>query len=114
MNDQMNGLGLLPDMRSPFDVLLGRVNGLTKAEVARRTVPCYKYVLDDGEEERLEVCLLVDSKYLYRYPYEKTRGIKSLAIKAGYLKGDMEHLLLREFQPGICRYVQPRSQKTTA
>jgi hypothetical protein len=105
---------LLLDMRSPFDVLLGKVNGLTKREVTRRTVPCYKYVVGDSGEERLEVCLLIDSRYLYRYPYENSKGIRSLAIKAGYLKGEMEHLLLREFQPGICRYVHSRGQKTPA
>ena len=99
-------------MRSPIDVMRGRINGMATAAIVRRTVPCYKYVLDNGDEEQLEICLLVDSKYLYRYPYETARGIKSLAIKAGYLKGDMEHLLLREFQPGICRYVRPRAQKT--
>jgi hypothetical protein len=100
-------------MRSPVDVLLGRVNGLTKRDIARRTVPCYKNVLEP-EGEKLAVCLLVDSKYLYRYPYEKVNGIKSLAIKARFLKGEMEHLRLREFQPGICRYVQPRSKQKSA
>jgi hypothetical protein len=91
-------------MRSPMDVLRGRVNGLTKTEIARRTVPCFKYVLEP-EGERLGLCLLVDSKYLYRYPHQATTGIRSLAIKALYLKGEMEHLRLREFQPGLCRYV---------
>jgi len=52
-------------MRSPIDVLKGRVNGMLKRDIARRTVPCYKYVLEpDGD--RLALCLLVDSKYLYR------------------------------------------------
>jgi hypothetical protein len=100
-------------MRSPIDVLLGRVSGLAKTEIARRTVPCYKYVLEP-EGESLALCLLVDSKYLYRYPYEATRGIRSLAIKARYLKGQMEDLRLREFQPGLCRYVKPRDQAATA
>ncbi len=96
-------------MRSPIAVLTGRVNGMYKRDIARRTVPCYKYVLEpDGE--RLAVCLLVDSRYLYRYPYESVRGIRSLAVKARYLKGEMEHLRLREFQPGLCRYVRPRDQ----
>jgi hypothetical protein len=91
-------------MRSPMDMLFGRVNGLSKKEIVKRTVPCYKNVIEpDGE--RLALCLLVDSKYLYRYPYENVRGVKSLAIKARYLKGEMERLRLREFQPGICRYV---------
>ena len=100
-------------MRSPIDVLKGRVNGMFKRDIARRTVPCYKYVLEpDGD--RLSLCLLVDSKYLYRYPFEKVKGIRSLAVKARYLKGEMEDLRLREFQPGLCRYVQPRHQAVIA
>jgi hypothetical protein len=93
--------------------LSSRVNGLRKSEIARRTVPCYKHVIEpDGE--RLAVCLLVDSKYLYRYPYERTTGLRSLAVKARYLKGEMEDLRLREFQPGLCRYVRPRDQAVSA
>jgi hypothetical protein len=96
-------------MRSPKDVLLGRVGGFTKMEIARRTVPCYKHVIEkDGE--RLSLCMLVDSGNLYRLPYEDVKGIKSLAIKARYLRGEMEHLRLREFQPGLCRYVE-RAEK---
>jgi len=92
-------------MRSPIDVLAGRVGGYKKMEIARRTVPCYKHVIEkDGEE--LAVCLLVDSGKLYRFPFERSRGIRSLAIKARYLRGEMEHLRLREFQPGLCRYVE--------
>jgi hypothetical protein len=92
-------------MRSPLDVLRGRVGGFTKMEVARRTVPCYKHVIEkDGE--RLALCLLVDSGKLYRFPYEGMKGIRSLAIKARFLRGEMEHLRLREFQPGLCRYVE--------
>jgi hypothetical protein len=95
-------------MRSPLDVLCGRVNGLSKKEITRRTVPCFKHVVEpDGE--KLEVCLLVDSKYLYRYPYERAKGTKSLAIKARFLKKEMEHLRLREFQPRICRYIRDRA-----
>jgi hypothetical protein len=100
-------------MRSPIDVLTGRVNGLRTSEIARRTVPCFKHVLEP-EGERLALCLLVDSGYLYRYPFETTRGVKSLALKARYLKGEMEDLRLREFQPGLCRYVSPRSQAVSA
>lgn len=92
-----------------MDALFGRVGGFAKQEIARRTVPCYKHVLEK-EGERLSVCLLIDSGKLYRYPYEKTRGIKSLAIKARYLRGEMEHLRLREFQPGLCRYVERAEQ----
>lgn len=95
-------------MRSPLDVLLGRIDGLTKTTIARRTVPCYKYVLEP-EGERLGLCLLVDSKYLYRYPFDNSLGTKSLAAKARFLKGEMEHLRLREYQPGLCRYVHPQS-----
>ena len=99
-------------MRSPFDVVLGRVGGYRISEIARRTVPCYKYVIEDGVEQ-LAVCLLVDSKYLYRFPHENLKGTKSLAAKARFLAGDMEHLRLREFQPGICRYVR-RTEAGTA
>jgi hypothetical protein len=92
-------------MRSPVDVLAGRVSGFKKIEIAHRTVPCYKHVIEkDGEH--LAVCLLVDSGKLYRFPYENVKGIKSLGIKARYLRGEMEHLRLREFQPGLCRYVE--------
>jgi len=92
-------------MRSPIDVLAGRVGGFKKMEIARRTVPCYKHVIEkDGE--RLALCLLVDSGKLYRFPFEDAKGIKSLGIKARFLRGEMEHLRLREFQPGLCRYVE--------
>jgi len=99
-------------MRSPFDVVLGRVGGFRIIEIARRTVPCYKYVLEDGVEQ-LSVCLLIDSSYLYRYPFENLKGTRSLAAKARYLRGEMDHLRLREFQPGICRYVA-RAEAGTA
>jgi len=96
-------------MRSPIDVLSGRVGGFTTAEVARRTVPCYKHVIEkDGE--RLALCVLIDSGKLYRFPFEAVKGMKSLEIKARFLRGEMEHLRLREFQPGLCRYVE-RAEK---
>jgi hypothetical protein len=92
-------------MRSPADVLLGRVGGLKSMEIARRTVPCYKHVIEkDGEQ--LSLCLLVDSGKLYRFPYETVKGVRSLEVKARFLRGEMEHLRLREFQPGLCRYVE--------
>ena len=98
-------------MRSPIDVLSGRVGGFKKIEIARRTVPCYKHVIEkDGE--KLSLCMLVDSGKLYRFPYESSRGIASLEIKARYLRGEMEHLRLREFQPGLCRYVE-RAEKAS-
>ena len=91
-------------MRTIGQVLNGMVGGFKKSEIARRTVPCYKHVIEpDGE--RLEVCLLVDSGKLYRFPYENLKGIRSLEVKARYLRGEMEHVRLREFQPGLCRYV---------
>ncbi|MEA2504954.1 MAG: hypothetical protein QOG36_1997 [Actinomycetota bacterium] len=93
-------------MRSPIDVLSGRVGGLTKMQIARRTVPCYKHVIEKDGEERLALCMLVDSGKLYRFPFEDLKVIKSLEIKARYLRGEMEHLRLREFQPGLCRYVE--------
>jgi hypothetical protein len=96
-------------MRSPIDVLAGRVGGFKKMEIARRTVPCYKHVIEE-DGEKLSVCLLVDSGKLYRFPYETLKGIPSLTVKAGYLRGEMEHLRLREFQPGLCRYVD-RAEK---
>jgi hypothetical protein len=92
-------------MRGPIDVLKGRVGGFTKMEIARRTVPCYKHVIE-GDGEKLEVCLLVDSGKLYRYPYESLKGIRGLGAKARFLRGEMEDLRLREFQPGLCRYVK--------
>ena len=92
-------------MRSPIDVLLGRVGGLTKMEIARRTVPCYKHVLEK-EGEKLALCMLVDSSKLYRFAFENVKGMRSLEVKARYLRGEMEHLRLREFQPGLCRYVE--------
>jgi len=92
-------------MRSPADVLLGRVGGLKSMEIARRTVPCFKHVIEkDGEQ--LSLCLLVDSGKLYRFPYETVKGVRSLEVKARFLRGEMEHLRLREFQPGLCRYVE--------
>jgi hypothetical protein len=94
-------------MRSPIDVIMGRVGGLTIREIARRTVPCYKHVVEE-DGERLALCLLIDTTKLYRFPYEGLRGTKSLTAKARFLNGEMEHLRLREFQPGLCRYVRPR------
>jgi hypothetical protein len=96
-------------MRSPADVLMGRVGGMKTMEIARRTVPCYKHVIEK-EGERLSLCLLVDSGKLYRFPFETARGIRSLEIKAQFLRGEMEHLRLREFQPGLCRYVERADQ----
>ena len=96
-------------MRSPLDVLLGRFEGLPKVQIARRTVPCYKYVLEP-EGERLRECLLVDSRYLYRYPFENLSTRRALAVKARYLLGRMDHLRLREYQPGHCRYVHPQTR----
>jgi hypothetical protein len=100
-------------MRSPIDVMRGRINGMATAAIVRRTVPCYKFVIE-GEEERLALCLLVDSKYLYRFPFETLKGTRSLVTKSRYLKGEMEHFRLREFQPGLCRYVHPQSVDRTA
>ena len=96
-------------MRGPIDVLAGRVGGFKKMEIARRTVPCYKHVIEkDGA--KLALCLLVDSGKLYRFPFEDAKGIKGLGIKARYLLGEMERLRLREFQPGLCRYVERADQ----
>jgi hypothetical protein len=99
-------------MRSPMDVVMGRVGGFTIREIARRTVPCYKTVVED-DGERLALCLLVDTTKLYRFPFERLRGTKSLAEKARYLSGEMERLRLREFQPGLCRYVKPKEHVAT-
>lgn len=97
-------------MRSPVDVLAGRVGGLKTSEIARRTVPCYKYVIEQDGQKKLALCLLVDSGKLYRFPFEDLKRIKSLEAKARYLRGEMEHLRLREFQPGLCRYVERADQ----
>jgi hypothetical protein len=100
-------------MRSPVDVIMGRVGGFTIREIARRTVPCYKHVIEDeGGREQLAVCLVIDSRYLYRFPYESLLGLRSLTAKARYLRGEMEHLRLREFQPGVCRYANPKESAT--
>ena len=91
-------------MRSPLEALTGKVGGFTTTEVARRTVPCYKHVIEkDGE--RLALCVLVDSGKLYRFPFEAVKPMKGLEIKARFLRGEMEHLRLREFHPGLCRDV---------
>lgn len=96
-------------MRSPIDVLMGRIGGFSKTEIARRTVPCYKHVIEkDGE--KLSLCLLVDHGKLYRFPFEDAKGMRSLGLKARYLRGEMEHLRLREFQPGLARYVERADQ----
>src|SRR5207253_470378 len=42
-------------MRSPIDVLAGRVGGFKKMEIARRTVPCYKHVLEKRRELKVAV-----------------------------------------------------------
>lgn len=97
-------------MRTPVDVLTGRVGGFKSMEIARRTVPCYKYVIEKDGQTKLAICLLVDSGKLYRYPFENLKGIKSLEAKASYLRGEKEHLRLREFQPGLCRYVERTDQ----
>jgi len=91
-------------VRSLRDVMRGRVGGFSIIEIARRTVPCYKYVQEHGKEP-LAVCLLVDSGRLYRYPFEDLHGIRALKVKAQYLRGEMEGNRLREYMPGHCRYV---------
>lgn len=93
-------------MRGPIDVLRGRVGGFAKMDIARRTVPCFKKVIEKDGTEQLALCILVDSGKLYRFPYEQSKGIKSLDLKAKYLRGEMEAQRLREFQPGLCRYVE--------
>ena len=97
-------------MRSPVDVLTGKVGGFKSMQIARRTVPCYKYVIEKDGQKKLALCLLVDSGKLYRFPFEDLKVIKSLEAKARYLRGEMEHLRLREFQPGLCRYVERTDQ----
>ncbi|GAC1652763.1 MAG: hypothetical protein NVS9B1_00810 [Candidatus Dormibacteraceae bacterium] len=97
-----------------MDYVKQQVDGFKIDEVARRCVPCYKFVLEpDGQ--RLALCMLIDHYKLYRFPYDdpqalfgisrEATGMRGLHVKAAYLKGEMEKLRLREFQPGICRYV---------
>ena len=107
-------------MRSPLDVVLGRVGGFPIRELTRRAVPCFKHVVEDGREV-LAVCLLVDGRYLYRYPYSDGRpGPLGAIVRvadarvAAYLRGEMEHLRLREFQPGVCRYVNQKESAGSA
>ena len=80
--------------------------GSQKMEIARRTVPCYKHVIEkDGEKlarlpaGRLRQALPLSVR-------ERRRASQGLEIKARFLRGEMEHLRLREFQPGLCRYVE--------
>ena len=104
-----------------MDYIAQRVGGFKIREVANRCVPCYKYVVED-DGRRLGLCMLIDHFKLYRFPYEdssalfgiarKGVGMRGLELKARFLRGEMEHLRLREFQPGICRYVKPSA--TTA
>ena len=95
-------------MRSPIDYIQQRVGGFKIREVARRCVPCYKYVIEpDGQ--RLGLCMLIDHYKLYRFPYEDPKalfgmsreavGMRGLELKAGFLRGEMEHLRLRELLP---------------
>lgn len=100
-------------MRSLREVVLGRFGGFPQTEIARRTVPCYKFVVEP-QGDVLSLCLLVDSRYLYRFPYEDLNLSRSLLVKAAYLRGEMEHFRLREFQPGYCRYVGERQTATAA
>ena len=46
-------------------------------EIARRTVPCYKHVIEKDGEKRFALCILVDSGKLYRFPYEERRASKA-------------------------------------
>jgi hypothetical protein len=104
-------------VRSPADYIFQRVGGFKIREVARRCVPCYKYVLEP-EGKKLALCMLIDHYKLYRFPYDdpspdslfgvakEAMGMRGLEVKARYLRGELEHLRLREFQPGICRYVK--------
>jgi hypothetical protein len=106
-------------MRSPLDYMLQRVSGMKISEAARRCVPCFKYVIEPDGKKRLALCLLVDHYRLYRFPYEdaesksyiakRAMGIRGLELKVRYINGEMEHLRLREFQPGVCRYVKPQA-----
>jgi hypothetical protein len=110
-------------MRSPIDYMMQRVGGFKIREVARRCVPCYKYVIE-REGQRLGLCMLIDHYKLYRFPYEDPKalfgmareavGMRGLELKARFLRGEMEHLRLREFQPGICRYIKGSTTATAS
>ena len=77
---------------------------------------------EDGQ--RLGLCMLIDHYKLYRFPHEDSKalfgiareavGMRGLELKARFLRGEMEHLRLREFQPGICRYVKNTSTAASA
>jgi hypothetical protein len=102
-------------VRTPLDYIFQRVGGYKIREVARRCVPCYKWVIEP-EGQKLGLCMLIDHYKLYRFPYEdddalfgiakRATGMRGLELKVRFLDGEMEHLRLREFQPGICRYVK--------
>src|ERR1700694_4158728 len=65
-------------MRSPIDYMLQRVGGFKIREVARRCVPCYKYVIEpDGQ--RLGLCMLIDHYKLYRFPYGSQGAVRHVA-----------------------------------
>lgn len=111
-------------MRSPLDYIFQRVGGLKISEVARRCVPCYKNVVERDGSEHLGLCMLIDHHNLYRFPHEdaatrsgiarEATGMSGLELKVKFIRGDMEHLRLREFQPGFCRYVNSRHSEKSA
>ena len=111
-------------MRSPADYIFQRVGGFKISEVARRCVPCYKNVVESDGSERLALCMLIDHYNLYLFPYEDPKtnsgiareatGMRGLELKVKFITAEMEHLRLREFQPGFCRYVNPRHSGKTA
>ena len=102
-------------MPPPVDYVAHRVGGVKIRGFARRGVPCNKYVIEEYGP-RLGRGMRIDHFKLYRFPYEdssalfgiarKGVGMRGLELKARFLRGEMEHLRLRGFQPGICRYVK--------
>jgi hypothetical protein len=77
--------------------------------VARRTVPCYKHVIEKVGEA--PVCLLVGSGGCTGFPFRDRESINSLGIKEARHCARRMFARLREFKAGpvsVCRKEQTR------
>src|SRR5256885_325670 len=74
-------------MRSPMDVLAGRVGGFTKKEGARPTGARFKKGIEKGGEGP-PGCPLGGSGEVYRLPLAGQRGIQSPAPQAPLFRGE--------------------------
>ena len=96
-------------------MLLKKVGGFRVREVSRRAFPCYKFLVKDDGRRDLALCLMVDRRFLYLFPFEDKVNNKfaALELKARYLRGQMEHLRLLEVEPGVCQ-LSESTQQTSA